>query len=1472
MKILKRIVVTLVILPIALFLLLAVALYIPPVQVWAVNTVASFLSDKLGYTVSVERVGLTPLFDLDLGNVKAIAPNNKKLLDVKRVVLDFDFSRVFDLQIGIDAFSLERGFIDSDSEIVPDILLEGRIGKIQMSAANALDIRKQQVMIECAALDNCDLNVFLYPTKKDTTESEPIDWTLRLADFAANDIHLVFGMDSMRIETRLDHASLESFTAELHDSKFSVDDADIQLDYLRYDSLSMPAVRLAANSLSIDASRFDVSRARLASGLSWIEFDESHADFRAFDVTGPSENFVINAKGLLKYDFVSQMAQTFANTRLDGIVPHRSDISLALSAAGDINDIVIDTCGIDWQRNMNLALDGNVRHATDSLFAIDIAARMKTFAGNVQAKAHYDNMTQSYDADIRLMDLAPGYVVKSVPVENLSGTLRLKGHGLDIRSASTQIFAQASVTRCVVRTDKTVVDTLATDVRSGEVATREKKITTRFDLGNVKLDATLIRRNLLASLKSSNRYVDGSVMLNCMMGRKIDANLSLDLKKADLYAMHLVEKPFGINACIHVDAQTDLKNNHSAHAEMNDLKFITPDSIFRPVNLVTDLDMRPDLFDIKVLAGGLNVDVTLHDGLAKTLKSVELLQNTLMKQVSELRRLDQNALKHMLPRADVSVHVSDRNPVSTLLAINGFRMNKMDLTLNSSPEHGLNGNGRLLQLSNGTVQLDTIEYDIMQDTTGVSMIARVCNGKDNPQISFDTHLRTWLLEDGAGLKVDYFDAKGRKGVEIGAVATNTPEGLRLSLMPLNPIVAYRNFVVNKDNYLYYDKSGRILANLSLVADDKTSVQLYSAAQLDTANVIVEDSLAGNNMQDITASFANVNLGDISKVMPYLPRLSGIINGDVHYQQQTPENMSVALDGKVSKFVFEDALIGDLGLNMTYMPVDDSTHLVDGILMYNDAESATFKGEYKMLGESDDINMDVDIISLPMTIVNGFVDKNLASASGMLSGHIDVKGSTLLPSVNGELQTHDVRVKSKDYNLNLRVEDHKIGIDRNYLDFNKIKVFSTGSNPMVLDGWIDFKNPEKLALDMNITTRDFELINAKRSTQSLTYGKVFCDADTRLRGTLDHLSLTGRLGVLGKTNVTYMMKDSPLTVDDRLSGLVTFVDFADSTHVVEPESKPIDIDMNLRISIDNATQVNCLLASDKSSYVNIEGGGDLSLIYNANDGMRMSGRYTINSGEMKYALPVIPLKTFKIKSGSYVAFNGKMLNPALSISASEQVRANVSPAGSKQSRSVLFNVGVDISKTLEDMGLLFTIEAPEDQAVASELSTMDESTRNRLAVTMLATGLYMSDTNTNTDSFNPLNTFLQSSISSIAGKALGSMDITFGMDNSTNASGSQQTDYSFRFAKHFFNNRVSVILGGTVSSGNDVKSDDNSIIDNVSIEYRLDNSATRYVRLYYDKQYESMIDGKMTEMGGDLVLRRKTSKLGELFIFSKKKTK
>ena len=206
----------------------------------------------------------------------------------------------------------------------------------------------------------------------------------------------------------------------------------------------------------------------------------------------------------------------------------------------------------------------------------------------------------------------------------------------------------------------------------------------------------------------------------------------------------------------------------------------------------------------------------------------------------------------------------------------------------------------------------------------------------------------------------------------------------------------------------------------------------------------------------------------------------------------------------------------------------------------------------------------------------------------------------------------------------------------------------------------------------------------------------------------------------------------------------------------------------------------------------------------------------------------------------------------------------------------FDVGVAITNTLENMGLEFTLQAPEDSGLQNQLAAMSKEERGKLAVAMLATGMYLGEggdgkSSGGFDANSALNSFLQSEISSIAGSALKTVDITLGMEDATSSDGSQHKDYSFRFAKRFWNNRISIVIGGRISTGNDDPNAGNSesFIDDISLEWRLDDSGTRYIRVFHNTNFDSMLDGEIVETGAGIVLRKKVSKLGELFIFRKR---
>ena len=587
-----------------------------------------------------------------------------------------------------------------------------------------------------------------------------------------------------------------------------------------------------------------------------------------------------------------------------------------------------------------------------------------------------------------------------------------------------------------------------------------------------------------------------------------------------------------------------------------------------------------------------------------------------------------------------------------------------------------------------------------------------------------------------------------------------------------------------------------------------------------------------------------------------------MDGDFHLIQ-TNKELSVSSAINVGKMTYAGSAVGNIGTEFTYVPKEDGSHYVDGVLTKDGKEIGTLTGTYLSKGNGY-LDAKLGLERLPMEMFNGFIPEKLVGFRGYAEGTLTLRGSLKKPDVNGEVFLDSTFMYSEPYGVEVRFANDPVTITNSHLLFENFEVFSHNDSPLNVEGSFDFSDMDKMMLDVRMKAKNFLLVDAREMGRSEAYGKAYVDFFGMLKGPLDDLDMRGRLDVLGTTNLKYNLKDSPLSTDDQLSGLVEFVNLKDTLADVVNRPPLTGFNVDLSINIDEGAHVDCYLNADHSNYIDVIGGGQMRLKYNMAGDINLTGRYTIGSGEMKYSLPVIPLKTFTISDGSYIEFTGDPMNPRLHITATEQTKSTVGE-GSNNGRAVDFICGVVVTKTLKEMGLEFTIDAPEDMTIHNQLQSMTKEERGKLAVTMLTTGMYLADGNTKNFTMNSaLSAFLNSQINQISGKALRSLDVSFGVDNSFNGNGTLHTDYSFKFAKRFWNNRLRIVIGGKLSSGADVVPQEQTFFDNVTFEYRLSATSNKYLNLFYQRDSYDWLEGSVSKFGGGFMWRRKLKRLKDLF--------
>ena len=1501
-----------------LIVMLVASLYLPPVQRWAVNRLTAYIEEQTGLEVSIGSVHLSPLLDLSLGQVHIAKPPTD-VIDVEHALVDLDLTRLLTLHVGVEAIELSDGSIHT-TDLIETLAMDGSIGNLRI-VADDIDLRKKTVNVKEASLDGCVLDMKLREAaEEDTTESAPLDWKIDVEKLKINQskIALQLPNDAMRVNAAIRQASLDSGDISLSKGIYRVGKVSLSADSLSYDipgsnpvkgldvnHLAFRDAELALDKLSYDqnTSALNVQLKRLAfkekSGSQLdnlavnLSLDSKHLTARGLDLKTPHSSasgnldldwnaFSPKERGQLKADLQASLGHQDVLCLAEAYMPKdlakyypSQPLNIDLFATGNIDDLSLQTCNVMMPSVIDVRTTGSLQNLTDSanigadlkwdITTMDLRcvnrylglndvrfpkmtihadtklreaskltadALLQEGRGRAHVVGNIDLNTMAYQGNARINNLQLHDFLPKDSLYMLTANAKFNGRGTDMLSPRTTLRAQADITHLGYAS---------------------------WDLDNIQADCRLDKGKAMVEMHSQNDLLCMQGCINASItDRKLKAaDFNVDLSHIDLYALHLAGKPLSASMVMRVDGASDFMQTHNLKARVEAIELTTADSIIRPLDLTLDANLTPEFIDMKALAGDLSLSVSSDQGLDSLLARINSFSGELQQQMDSLR-IKQDVLRSLLPHLKMELTCGQKNPIGNILRhATGYSFRDLSLNLNASPEEGLNGSGHMHSLNTGAILLDSIYWKIRQEDSGVALDARVANGPRNSIVTFMSQVHAALTETGANANMAFYDAQGKKSVDFGLALDLLADGFRAHFTPLNPTIAYRRFTLNADNFVTLTHDGHLDALVDLLADDDTGLKLYTTPNEEA-------------QQDVSLSVNHFNVGELTQVIPFMPDLSGFLHGDFHYMQ-ADSTTTVSAEMLVKNMAYNGVRLGDIGLNGVYFPNADGSHYVDGIVTLDEQEILLVNGKYHEDKGKGKMDGEASFQRVPFAFLNAFMPDGPFALSGYAWGDFTVSGYTENPVLNGELKTESLHIDADSYNVNLQIPDHTITVKNSRIDLNRIEAYAAGKTPLVLDGNIDFSDLDRVQLDVNVRADDYQLINAPKRQGSLAYGKVFVNLGGRLWGTLSDLKMRGKLDVLGSTDVSCVLSDTPLTVDDQLADIVTFVDFNDTIPAEVVDVKRQSIDMQMNINIAETAQIHCFLSDMGNDYIDLQGGGEMTLTYDMQNDMQLWGRYTIGKGTMRYSLMAIPLNDFQIAQGSYVEFQGNVMNPRLNINASERVRSTVTE--NSVPRNVAFDVGLAISRTLDDMGLEFTLEAPEDMSVQNQLTAMTQEERGRVAVTMLVTGMYVTDdaeTNGGYNYANTLNAYLQSAINEIAGKALSTVDVNFGIQSGTSEAGTNTTDYSFSFAKRFWGNRISVIVGGKVSTGRDAVNTGETIIDNVAIEYRLDKSASRYVNLFYDRNYESLLEGQVTKMGGGIVLRKKADRLGELFIFRNRK--
>jgi len=441
-----------------------------------------------------------------------------------------------------------------------------------------------------------------------------------------------------------------------------------------------------------------------------------------------------------------------------------------------------------------------------------------------------------------------------------------------------------------------------------------------------------------------------------------------------------------------------------------------------------------------------------------------------------------------------------------------------------------------------------------------------------------------------------------------------------------------------------------------------------------------------------------------------------------------------------------------------------------------------------------IRVEVHPDELPLDLMDGFVTLPDIDLHGAVRASASVDGLPFVTDISAQVQPVGIKAQYVPYAVDVRLGETPIIMQHNHVDLNGLPIYMVDSTFIAFSGGLDL---DSMRLNIRLDADSLVPVPLPAGGPLPVHGALATDLHGTVSGALDSIIADVDVALLPSTDITY----------------------------------PIDKENLAQVKPHGAVTVHCPVASI--------------------DSLALNGRIHVDDGKVLYSPKIYPIMPFRLDSGSHVVFNGPIGQTQLNISASQKVKADVESEGD-ETRRVDFVTGVRVHGALDTIGLksiAFFLEAPDDEAVTRELASVDEGTRKGLAATLLATGMYVGESNVAAQrSGYALSSIINSRINAaLANSKVGKViDIDVSSAQSTHAGGTTN-DMNISISKSFFKDRLRLTLGSTLTDNPEINST-SGLLNSFSADYKLTKDGNVQLRLFSQRDYNNVLEGELFKSG------------------------
>ena len=1129
--------------------------------------------------------------------------------------------------------------------------------------------------------------------------------------------------------------------------------------------------------------------------------------------------------------------RNYFDVELSGILRDIGDMDRAsghIDIAGDFRDVnflkptLMDAKSGRTRQLPPLRLDGAIEMSGGTIGG-DLQAM--TADGEVALSGKWNSKAEGYGIKIDADKFPLGSFLPGLGIGRMTAKVEADGRGLDMMSRRTQMYA--------------MVDAIDVEYRGHRL--HDLTVVANIGEGNADVNVT-----------SANRVVDGNLHVSGnLSGKTYEWNIAGDFRHIDMHALGLTDTVGSVMASMsgwamvtpsskEIDATLEL---HRLEAQMG----------AEQISL-RDFNVGFTGNDTLTLATVENRDLKLNYESHTAPDSVAERMTMALGLIDEMathHNIDVEALQRVLPEFSLDVESGRGNALYDYLKGKGTTVGH--ISLKASNDSIIRMSAAVDELTSGETQIDRIDFVAVQEGKVLNYELLI----DNEPGTFDdfAHIsgKGYIGGDRVMVALHQRNIDEATGYRIGGIVEMTDTTLQLKLDPVDPVIGYKAWTVNEDNYIRVNtQTYHVDANL-LMQNNESRLRLYTE----------HDERQGDDHQEsINVDISKIQITDWISLNPYAPPMKGELSAKMRLST-SPGVVNGSGNVVLADFMYAKRRVGTLDLGFDVTTNRSGTILATTAMKVDGQEVMTATGALNDTTQVEPFKLDFLLTRLPLKIANPFIE-GAAKLDGYLSGEMDVTGSLLSPVFDGHLAFDSATAKVGMLGTTFRFSENEIPVDSNEIRFNKYSIYGVNDRPIEITGTVDMGSMD---IDLGMQADNVQVVGNDKRRGSDVYGKAYISLDAEAKGDMRLINARANVSINEGTNVTYVVPVSSTQISSQeVDDMVHFVNFADTASVVVGDTLPplgMLLNLTAMLKVEEGSVIGVDLSSSGQDRVQVKSNGTIDFTMNALGDTRTTGRLNITGGYVRYSPPLMSEKMFDFNEGSYVAFNGNIANPTLKVTAVDEVKANVTGEG-QNSRLVNFDVILRVNGTVENLDVAFDLDTNEDLTVRNELQSMSPEQRANQAMNLLLYNMYTGPgTKGNANiTGNPLYSFLSSQLNTWMANNVKGVDISFGIDQyekTLDGSSSTATSYSYRVSKSFMDDRFKVVVGGNYATDADANENlSQNLINDISFEYLINKSGTMYVKLFRHTGYESILEGEVTQTGVGFVYKRKLRTLRNIF--------